>query len=80
MFVLLDIAVAILSIIMFALGWELSWLRSNKQIVELLDENIALHNEIIKLLDENIALGDEKIELLDENIALLKKLGSKRKK
>lgn len=80
MFVFLDIAVAILAICMFALGWEVSWLRSSKQIVELLDENIALHNEIIKLLDENIALGDEKIELLDENIALLKKLGSKRKK
>ena len=87
MFVFLDIAVAILAISLFALGWELSWLRSSKQTIEILEENIALHDEIIKLLDENIALRDEKIELLDENIelqnenlALLKKLGSKRKK
>lgn len=80
MFVLLDIAIAILVACLFALGWELSWLRSSKQIVELLEENIALHNDKIKLLDENIALRNENLELLDENLELLKKSRSKRKK
>lgn len=66
MFVFLDIAVAILAICMFALGWELSWLRSNKQILKLLDDKIALHDDKIALYDEIIHLRGEIIRLCEK--------------